>query len=210
MRQKRHAQPRTPLPEQRPTEHVIFMLRRHWIVVVIQLARLALFVIGPIAVYFIVKLLYGFSLPHTTPLYALVVVILGIYYLFIWDFFFSDFIDYFLDIWVLTDQRVVSIEQLGLFNRLVSELNIMNVEDVTSEVRGFFPTVLNYGEVHIQTAGSQKRFVFEQVPEPQKVAQVIMEVHNQVLYHWQRHPAMGDNHHSGAQGASLHPLDENK
>jgi len=117
--------------------------------------------------------------PGTVP-YILLVEGVSLYYLFTLLSYFHNFIDYHLDIWIVTDQRVISIEQNGLFNRVVSELNIGRIQDVTSEMKGKVQTFLHYGQVHIQTAGEAERFVFEEVPQPDKVAQVILQVHDRV------------------------------
>ena len=92
----------------------------------------------------------------------------------IWFFFFPQFVDYYLDAWVITNDRIVNVEQQGLFARTVSELDLYKIQDVTSEVRGLIPTLFNYGNVHVQTAGTQERFVFEQVPNPHEIRKRIM------------------------------------
>ncbi|MFH1838842.1 MAG: hypothetical protein ABH820_00955, partial [Patescibacteria group bacterium] len=50
------------------------------------------------------------------------------------------------------------------------------VQDVTSEIRGFLHNILDYGFVHIQTAGQQQRFEFEEIAHPNEVAKEIMEL----------------------------------
>lgn len=168
-------------PTQRPNEHVVLLLRRHWTV----LARDVLQLVGSLLLPPIVLLLlyyYGaFELTSASALYVFAVMILSLYYLFSYLAFFHDFVDYHLDIWVVTDQRIVSIEQQGLFNRVVSELSILRVQDVTSEIKGKIQTFLDYGQVHIQTAGEQARFVFNQVPHPSQVAKVVLQAHERAM-----------------------------
>ena len=72
--------------------------------------------------------------------------------MFLWLYGFLLWIDYWLDVWIVTDERVINIEQKGLFSRSVSELHFYNVQDVTTSVRGVIPTLLNYGDVEVQTA----------------------------------------------------------
>jgi hypothetical protein len=43
-------------------------------------------------------------------------------------------------------------------------------------MKGFFPTMLSYGYVYIQTAGEVQRFVFEEIPQPQNAAKKIMMI----------------------------------
>ena len=42
--------------------------------------------------------------------YPLLVLGVSAYYLFIWVFFFFSFIDYYLDIWIITNKRIIDIE----------------------------------------------------------------------------------------------------
>lgn len=167
-------------PDQRKDEQVILLLRRHWTVIAGHVARLAMFMIVPVVVF---GLLYslGWTVEVGGPLYVLAIMAVSLYYIFIWIFYFHEFVDYHLDIWIVTDQRIVSIEQAGLFNRTTSEHSILKVQDVTAEVKGKTQTFLDFGYVHVQTAAESQRFVFSQVPQPRTVAKIIMKVHDEAV-----------------------------
>jgi uncharacterized membrane protein YdbT with pleckstrin-like domain len=96
--------------------------------------------------------------------------------MFIWITFFLIWIDYYFDVWIITDRRVVNIEQKGLFNRQVSELELLRIQDITTEVTGVIPTILNYGDVFIQTAGENPRFIFRQVSDPYGIKDTLMNL----------------------------------
>ena len=49
------------------------------------------------------------------------------------------------------------------------------------EVRGLIPTFLDYGNLEIQTAGAEAKFMFEQIPHPNKVKDIIMREHNKYV-----------------------------
>jgi hypothetical protein len=91
--------------------------------------------------------------------YPFVVLFGGIYYLFIWLFFFFSFIDYYLDVWIITNKRIIDVEQRGFFSRVISEQKIENIQDVTSEIHGIIPTIFKFGTVHVQTAAEKSRFI---------------------------------------------------
>ncbi len=82
---------------------------------------------------------------------------------------------------VLTTQNLMQVEQYGLFNRVVSKLSLANIEDVTGERKGLFATILNYGNLIVETAGEQENFVFEQAPYPAVLVQAINKAHEDVL-----------------------------
>jgi len=88
------------------------------------------------------------------------------YYLFVLMFSLFVWMTNYLSVWTVTTQRIVSRRQNGLFNRVVSELELYRVQDITSEQKGFLATVLNYGDLYIQTAGEEKRFIFNNIGNP--------------------------------------------
>lgn len=168
------------LPEQRSDEKIILMLRRHWTIMGHHLIRLAAFMIIPVVVFgFLYSL--GWTIEIGGATYITAIMGLSLYYIFIWLFYFHEFVDYHLDVWVVTDQRIISMEQIGLFNRTVSEHSIIKVQDVSAEIKGKVQTFLDYGHVHVQTAGASQRFVFSEVGKPREVARVIMKVHERAV-----------------------------
>lgn len=168
-------------PTQRPNEHVVLLLRRHWTVLAYDVTQLVLSLVLPPVLFVFGSFYTSIQIVPNSPVYVLIIFAVSLYYLFSFLAYFHDFVDYHLDIWVVTDQRIVSIEQQGLFNRIVSELNILQVQDVTAETRGKVQTFLDFGSVHIQSAGERQRFVFEQVPHPSEVARIILQVHDRAV-----------------------------
>lgn len=168
-------------PEQRANEHVVLMLRRHWTILARDTAQLVLMLFIPPIMIAFGFFFADYTIEPNSVSYALLVTGLSIYYLFTFVTYFHDFVDYHLDVWIVTDQRIVSIEQTGLFNRVISELNITKLQDVSSEIKGKVQTLLDYGQVYIQTAGQRERFVFEQVPHPAEIAKVVLQLHDRAV-----------------------------
>ncbi len=86
---------------------------------------------------------------------------------------------YYLTIQIITDIRVVDVDQSGLFSHTVSELHIDKIEDVTSKTTGIFGTIFNYGDVFVQTAGTIERFEFDDVPNPAAIEKLILDLYEQ-------------------------------
>lgn len=82
---------------------------------------------------------------------------------------------------IVTDRNITQILQYGLFSRKVSQLNMVNVEDVTSRQNGFFATMFGYGELNIETAGEQVNFHFTYCPRPGYYAKVILNAREKIL-----------------------------
>jgi len=94
----------------------------------------------------------------------------------VWMYSFMIWIDYYFDIWIITSERIINIEQRGMFTRKISELRFKKIQDVTAEVIGFLPSVLNYGDVRIQTAGEKEEFIFRTVSDPYNIKNIIMNL----------------------------------
>lgn len=76
---------------------------------------------------------------------------------------------------IISDLNVTQVLQIGLFSRKVSELTMENVEDVTAEQKGIFPTLLNYGTLKVETAGEQNNFIFKYCPNPNAYAKALQD-----------------------------------
>ncbi len=102
-------------------------------------------------------------------------------YLVTWLYSFFVWVDYFLDIWIITSARVINVEQKGFFARSTSELDYTHIQDVESEIQGIIQTIFNYGDVYVQTAGSQGKFMFRHVGRPEKIKTLIMHLNRQAI-----------------------------
>ncbi|HBU07453.1 MAG TPA: hypothetical protein DEB09_05220 [Candidatus Magasanikbacteria bacterium] len=163
------------LIKQKSYERVEFLLRRHYITFVPTIILFIVLGLIPGVVYFLINTLYP-GLLEGEIFFPLSVLFASIYYLSLFIFFYAQFIDFYLDIWVVTNDRIVDIEQFGLFSRSVSEVDLFRVQDVTVVVAGFFPTILHYGDVIVKTASTNAHIVFYQVPHPNEVRQAIIEL----------------------------------
>lgn len=165
-------------------EHIVIFLRRHWFVLFSKYLFMALLGLAPIAVYILAKQLFPTSLANES-VRAVVGLSVSIYYLFIWLTMYTVFIDYYLDVWIVTNHRIIDREQKGLFHLTVSEQSIKQVQDVSSNMQGILPTLLEYGDVLIQSAAAKNKFQFKQVPEPEIVA---MEINKLATEYRKEHP----------------------
>lgn len=165
------------LPDQAEAEEIVKIIHPSFFVLVIKIAGFLVLNLLPL-VFFYLTLLNFPNLLAGDLTWPLIVLGTSAYYLFMWVLFFLSFIDYYLDVWIVTNRRIIDMEQNGLFARTVSEEKIEMVQDITSQVDGFFPTIFSYGDVFIQTAGKLERFHFEQVPHPETIRDLIIKLAN--------------------------------
>jgi len=161
----------------RPDETTILFLRRHWLVLIFKLFPALFFLIALLLVLFLRDfwlIMLGWEKAFFDLFFASL-------WMFFWILLFIIWIDYYLDVWIVTDQRIINIEQASLFRRRISELEMGKIQDVTSQVQGIIPTLFRYGYVYVQTAGEKERFVFCEVPNPAKVKNIIMQIQKRAL-----------------------------
>lgn len=158
-------------------EKIIITFRRYWVVISLKISVMIIIAAIPLIIYPIIKSFF----PGMTvyPKVGLLLIVAVIYYMFLWLYFFLIWVDYYLDIWIVTNKRILDIEQKGLFSREVSEFSISRIQDITVEVTGIFPTLFHYGDIHIQTAGESRQFVFKDIRNPYKAKDKIMALHHQ-------------------------------
>ncbi len=155
-------------------EEVIFLLRRHWFKMLMLFFPSMLFLLAIIVIQIIATSTdFVTEFPLGKPGFYLFQSILLMFW---WLVTAIIWVDYYLDAWIVTTSRIINIEQLGLFRREISELEHGKIQDVTTEVKGFIPTLFNYGFVYTQTAGTKSRFVFKDVPDPVFVRTVIVRL----------------------------------
>ncbi len=153
-------------------EKTVALVYRHWFIIFSALAAFVLLAIIPFVVYaFIQPWLIMWDLIN------LFMVVLLTYFIIWWNGLFYRITMYLLDNWIITDRRVLDNEQHGFFKRTLSEMHLSKIQDVTVEVKGLIPSFLNYGNVEIQTAGAENKFMFKQVPDPAGLKSLLTEVH---------------------------------
>lgn len=180
------------LPNRLPNESIVLVLRRHWI----DLLKIFLFsgvlfvlplVVGTLIQFanpeLIVQTFWGPALTAILVAYLLIVLVLTC----------TELTDYWLDVWIVTSERIINTEQQGLFNRVVSEVYLHQIQDITSEQKGFLETFLTYGNVFIQTAAERERFQFKNIDNPDDVKIAIAGLSK---------TCKNTHHHAGMHGES--------
>ncbi len=156
------------LPNARPGEQVILLLHRHWIDVLRIFMFTTLLIIIPLFVGGTLVFVNAPILSHAV-FGPILLSLLGAYLLIVLSVTLTEITDYWLDVWIVTNERIINSEQHGLFNRVVSEVHLNQIQDITSEQRGLLGTFLTFGNVYAQTAAERERFTFKNIDNPDTV-----------------------------------------
>jgi membrane protein YdbS with pleckstrin-like domain len=151
-----------------PEEVIVLMLRRHPITNVAWVVTALFMLILP-------SFFTSFSLFVSFPLGYQVVIIL-IWYLITTAFVFEEFLSWFFNVNIITDERILDVDFVNLIYREMTDAKIDQIQDVTVQIGGAVRTFFNYGDVIIQTAAQVPRIRFEAVPRPDDVARVLREL----------------------------------
>lgn len=182
-----------------PGEKPVILLRRHWFVLAAHLLQTVVFLAVPFLVLAVLRIVgVQLNTGPGDPLFGIIAIGIGIYSGVVILSLFTAWLDYSLDVWLITNERIISVEQYGLFSRTLSEHRLDRIQDVTSEVHGFMQTMLKYGHVQIQTASEQQRFILKQIPNPTEVARRIIELQNEAL--------LRDNTANRGMGVEVKPV----
>ena len=157
-------------------EKMIAEYRRHWYVLATESGLIALLALLPF------MMLTTLSITGSPDRLLFLILFLSTGWLVIlWSLFFVVWINYYLDVWILTDRKIIDVEQYSLFSRDVSEFRLDRVQNITVEVKGVVATLLKFGTLHVETAGAKKEFVLKNVPNPYSVRDEIMDWHGKVM-----------------------------
>lgn len=160
---------------QKSYEKVELMIRHHWITFIPYVALFFVLALVPIILKLLADALFP-GLLDDNAVWTLVVLAASVYYLSIALFLYSYFVTYYLDLLIITNDRLIEITQGNLFNRTISEMDLFRVQDATSEVEGFFPSIFNYGDLIIQDASAVTKFHLKKIPNPNHLRQQILEL----------------------------------
>lgn len=149
----------------RPNEKVIMIVRRHWVIYIILWLILFSWILFSSTLYW----LFWVSL--------LTNMINVIFWLFFLVLLYIKWLDHELDLYIITDNRIIWVEQVAFLNRTVTECNLWQVQEVNSRTKWLFANILNYWTLTILTAWNatnmQMSFAPNSIQEARKILNIV-------------------------------------
>jgi len=159
-----------------PGETVQIFLRSHPVVLWTKLGTMMLLGFIPAVIWILLVSLTEVLDDPQSVLRLAVILVFSLFYLYWVRLLFTAWLDYYLDVWVVTTHRILNVVQDGLFNRRVSEHLLSQIQDVTTETKGMWQTFLRFGNIRIQTAAEVSQIIFRSVKHPELIAKRIGEL----------------------------------
>jgi hypothetical protein len=144
-------------------EELVAILHHHPITYAKQIAVTAVLILGS---FFFMFLLFSLGEIGVALFCALLLtgVIYGCREFYIW----------YANVCVVTNQRLVDIDQSGIFQKTVSDIDFGKIVDISYSVKGVRQTIFNIGSIKVQASGAT--LLLKNIKEPGKVNQLLVDL----------------------------------
>ncbi|MBI5465389.1 PH domain-containing protein [Candidatus Gottesmanbacteria bacterium] len=156
---------------QEPEEEVVLLLRRHIITNVPWLTAGFLMFIAPPIIFPLLSFFNPLHLP-----FRFQFIFTLFWYVLTFGTTLMGFLNWYFNVYIVTNERIVDVDFINLLYRQIASTRIVRIQDVTYKVGGLVRAIFDYGDVYIQTAGTEENFEFEAVPHPEMVAKKLLNL----------------------------------
>lgn len=171
-------------------EEVILFLRKHWIVLLKFFFYLLLLIVMLILNTTILLITVSSSPLSSVPFLRIYFTVSGLLMLIFGIYIFTNLINYYLDIVIITNLRVVEVHKTIFFKNKVHAVDLKNIQEINADKEGFIANSLGFGNIILSshTANFEKMLIT--IPTPHYYADVITKVqHGNTLQNGSRsHP----------------------
>ena len=98
------------------------------------------------------------------------------YYLVVVGFILVEFTLWYFNIGLVTNKRIIDFDVSGILYKHFSETRLNLIEDVSYSQVGTIRSVFDYGDVIMQTAGTNVNFEFDRAPSPARIVRIIADM----------------------------------
>lgn len=163
-------------------EYILAQVRKHWFVLTVQILGVVAVALLPIAVLLVAVGTSAFSTTLSALSVPLASALCFGWLILSWMALGSVWTNYYLDVWTITNKRLIAVDQRGLFNRSTGSFRLERLQDINVTVRGIIPTFLDFGNLEAETASDDKEFVARSVAHPQELKALILRATDAITY----------------------------
>ncbi len=164
-----------------PGEKVIVGIRKHWLVFFLE--TIGLFIAAAVPVILLPFYSDFFSETVTSlgvdRFQNLAVFLVAGWFLLMLVTFFVMLTGYYLDILIVTNERLIDVDQLMLFSRDITTAPLEKIEDVKVQTLGILATIFKFGNINIQTAAEEREMLIKGLRYPEYARDVIMKAYEE-------------------------------
>lgn len=161
-----------------PGEQVVLIVRRHWFVFFARALFFALLAATPLIFLALMPSVVTEKLLPEGSVSTALGFLYVVWLIVLWIFLFIQWTVYFLDVWVVTDQRLIDVQQRWLFHRSIVTARLDRIQNVGIDVEGLLATLIGFGNIRILTAGDDPDIIIRTARHPERMRARILELHN--------------------------------
>ena len=85
-----------------------------------------------------------------------------------------NFLDYYLDAWIITDQGIIDVEWQGWFQRESTRVLYSDIQGISYKIKGVWGTLLTFGTVNIEKISTGAEISLPNVKHPRSVETTVL------------------------------------
>ena len=148
-------------------EHIIYIFRKSFIINYFWFLTVIILLVAPLFVVSSIPSYYGAGF---------ITSVVAFYYLFTLGYGFVQLSNWFFNVYIISDKKIVDVDLHGIGYKNISEAPIESIEDVTSKISGIFGMTFNIGNIYVQTAAAKTEFEFIDIDNPNYVRDLISDL----------------------------------
>ena len=156
--------------QQEKDEKIILFMRRHFVTNLPWIIAAIIALIAPLLIISLSKLLDFSLFPLSL---SLSITLISFYYLLVLGFALFNFADWYYNIGISSEKKLLDLDFTHLSHIDFALTQLPEIEDVVYKQKGFFASFFNYGDVIAHTVTGKEEFVFEKVPKPDQIVDII-------------------------------------
>lgn len=163
-------------------EQILAQVRKHWFVFGLQVFGIVVTAILPIVLFKLFTIILANNTIHLPINTSLLSAIYTAWLLIMWMGLFNIWTNYYLDVWTITNKRLIAVDQQGLFYRNTGSFRLERLQDINVSVQGLLPTFLDYGDLQAETASEDREFIARGIPHPQELKALILSASDAITF----------------------------
>lgn len=160
----------------RDGEHLLMTLHRHWVIFLLHCTYILILIIISIFV-----LIYREDIIIITG-EAVFWGIMSVFWIVFLTFILIDWLSNELDLLIISNTRIISIDQVSALYRKVSECPLDRVQEVNAQTSWVLETIFGFWSIHIKTASETSNMLIRYTPDPiekaRRINSIISEYNN--------------------------------
>lgn len=166
---------------QNPDEKILLFIREHKAVLVLRLLGYSIVLFLPLLLRLSIQIINQDLLNNSlntssffTSKYWTCIVIFWLAYML--GGYFNLFFQWFYNINILTNNRFIDIDFLGIFSQRFEETSVETIQDAKDTQKGLIQSIFDMGDIEVLTASEKTVFNLSNVPKSNKIRDFIMDV----------------------------------